>query len=165
LLICHKEVEMDQLSSDIAKGALAGLAGTAAMTFMMWVVAPRVVPKDMRPTEFIPKSVVESGEKQAGHPNALLGHEKQAGYAAHFAYGAGLGMLYGAARERLPQLPAPVMGALFGVGIWAVNFEKTLPALGIQPRVTEQPMKKRPMPLMAHVIFGTTTALAHQRLH
>lgn len=156
---------MNQLSNGIAKGALAGLAGTAAMTVMMRAVAPRVVPKQMRPAEFIPKSVVEAGEKQVGRPNALLGHEMQAAYAAHFGYGAGLGMLYGLARERLPQLPAPVMGALFGAGIWAVNFEKTLPALGIQPKASEQPMKKRPMPLMAHVIFGTAAAMAYHKLH
>jgi uncharacterized membrane protein YagU involved in acid resistance len=164
-LKCHKEVEMNQLPSNLAQGALAGLAGTAAMTFMMRVVGPRVAPRSMRPAEFVPKSVVEWGEKKAGHPNALLGYEMQAAAVAHSVYGLGLGALYGTLRAQLPQLPVPVAGALFGIGVWGVGFQKMLPAMGIQAKAIEQPMRRRPLPLMAHVIFGTATATAYEKLH
>jgi putative membrane protein len=159
------EVDMNQLQSGIIKGALAGVAGTAAMTLMMRGMAPKMVPQDMRPPEFLPKAVVEAGEKQFRHPNALAGHEWQAAYAAHFAYGAGLGAVYGVAREGLPQLPAPVTGVLFGVSVWAFGFQTLLPELGVQPKASEQPMKRRPMPIMAHVVFGVATALAYETRH
>jgi hypothetical protein len=71
--------EMNQLQSEIAMGALAGLAGTAVITVMMHGMAPKMVPQDRRPAEFPPKSVVEAGEKQVDRPNALRGREWQTG--------------------------------------------------------------------------------------
>lgn len=82
------------------RGAVAGAAGTAVMTLMMRKVAPKLIPEDMRPDEFIPKKAVEWAEEQVGHPHALTeDQEMKAAMGAHFAYGSGNGALYGLLRS------------------------------------------------------------------
>lgn len=147
------------------RGALAGIAGTAMMTLMMRKVAPKVIPEEMRPDEFIPKKSVEWAEEQLGHPDALTeSQEMKAAMAAHFTYGSGNGALYGLLRSGAADVPAPLLGALFGVGLWAVGFGGWMPALGIMEPPSEKPLKKLPMPIMAHVVYGATTALAYDAL-
>ncbi len=149
----------------MVRGALAGAAGTAVMTLMMRKAAPKMIPDEMRPDEFPPKRVVEWAEEQAGMPHALTeSQEMKVAMGAHFAYGSGSGAVYGLLRSQLDGLPAPLMGALFGVGLWAVSFEGWMPALGVQEATHEKPPKKWPMPIMAHMVYGVTTALAYEAL-
>lgn len=137
-------------TAGVVRGALAGLAGT---TMMMRVVAPNVVPQEMRPDEFVPKKVVEWVEQQAGRRGALdENQDMKAAILAHFTYGTSMGAVYGLLRRRLAGLPAPLAGALFGVTLWGVGFEGWLPALGVDRATTQKPPKKWPMPIMAHVI-------------
>lgn len=147
------------------RGALAGAAGTAVMTMMRREVAPRVLPEEMVPEEFVPKRVLEWAEEQAGRPDALPDDtEMKLSLLPHFGYGSSMGALYGLARSRVDGVPAPLAGAVFGVAVWAVGFQGWLPALGVQPATTEQPPEKRPMPVMAHLLYGVTTALAYEAL-
>ena len=64
----------------------------------------------------------------------------------------------------MDRLPAPLMGAMFGVGLWAVSLQRRMPALGIMEAPTEKLPKKLPMPIMAHVVYGAMTALAYDAL-
>lgn len=157
---------MDRTMNAAARGALAGAVGTAAMTLMMRKVAPKVIPEEMRPDEFVPKKVVEWAEERAGRPHALP-EDREMGVAmgAHFTYGSGAGALYGIVRSQVDGIPAPLAGMMFGAALWAVGFEGWLPALGVQEATTDQPPKKWPMPIMAHLVYGTTTALAYEALH
>lgn len=156
---------MNTTTETAIRGAVAGAAGTAAMTMMMRGVAPKVVPEEMRPDEFVPKKVVEWAEEQAGAPDALSEDaELKLSMVPHFGYGSSMGALYGLARDRVDGVPAPLAGALFGVAVWAIGFEGWLPALGVQPATTEQPPKKRPMPIMAHLVYGVATAMTYEAL-
>lgn len=135
------------------------------MTLMMRVVAPKVIPQDMQPDEFVPKKVVEWAERRTGHTGELSDQEElKASYPLHFGYGSTMGSVYGQLRGHVPNLPAPLAGALFGVGVWAFSFEQLLPRLGVMPATTEQPKRKWLPPVMAHVVFGVTTALAFEAL-
>lgn len=147
------------------RGALAGMAGTAVMTLMMRKVAPKVVPQQMRPDEFVPKKAVAWGEEQVGRPDALSESDAMtAAMVAHFTYGSGSGAVYGLLRSRLDGVPAPVAGAIFGVALWAVSFEGWMPALGIMQAPTDQSPKKVPMPVLAHIVYGVTAALTYDAL-
>lgn len=150
----------------MVRGGLAGVAGTAVMTMMMKKVSPEVMPEDMRPDEFPPKKVVEWAEEESGHPHALTeSQEQRAAMGAHFAYGSGSGAAYGILRERVFEgLPAPVAGMMFGVGLWAVGFEGWMPALGVQEATTDRPVKKWPAPIMMHMVYGASTAIAYEAL-
>lgn len=53
---------------------------------------------------------------------------------------------------------------MFGVALWAVSLEGWMPALGVMEAPTEKSPKKVPMPIMAHLVYGATTALAYEAL-
>lgn len=150
----------------VVRGALAGAVGTAVMTLMKEKVASRVMPAEMLPDEFAPRKVVEWVEEKAGEPHALTGpQEQKAAMAAHFAYGAGSGAVYALLRDGLMEdLPAPLAGMMFGVGLWAVGFEGWMPAAGVQEATTAKPPKKWPAPIMMHLVYGASTALAYEGL-
>ena len=144
------------------RDSLAGMAGTAMMTLMMRVVAPQVIPEDIRPNEFVPKQVVKWTERQAGHTNELSAQEElKASYPLHFGYGS---TMYSTLRPHVPNLPPPLPRALYGVGAWAFSFEQLLPRLGVMPATMKQSKRKWPPPVMAHVVFGATTAIAYDAL-
>jgi hypothetical protein len=56
--------------------------------------------------------------------------------------------MYGLVNEQFDDLPAPVIGMMLGVALWAVSFEGWMPALGVQEATTENP-KKWPLSIMA----------------
>jgi uncharacterized membrane protein YagU involved in acid resistance len=147
-------------------GALAGVAGGLAMTGMVHKVAPRVIPEDMQPDEFVPKKAVEWAEEKVNGQDTLSeSQEMKVAMGGHLAYSALAGSLYGLARQHVADdIPAPVAGALFGVAVWGLSFEGWMPAVGIMERTTDQPPKKWPAPVMGHIIYGVTTALAYKAL-
>jgi uncharacterized membrane protein YagU involved in acid resistance len=156
---------MSKAMNAALRGALGGAAGGLAMYGMKQKVAPRVIPKDMRREGFAPKEAVEWTEEKAGRPDALTeDQEMKAGMAAHLAYSAGLGALYGLVRRKTDGVPAPLAGALFGLAVWAASFEGWMPALGMIEATTEMPMKKWPPDLMGHAIYGAATAVVYEAL-
>lgn len=145
-------------------GALAGVAGGAAMALMRMTVAERM-PERMRPGEFVPKEAVEWAEERAGWPDALSEPaEMRAGMAAHLGYSALTGSLYGLARPLTERLPVPLAGAMFGLAVWGASFEGWMPAIGIMERTTEKPVAKWTAPLMGHMVYGVVTALVLERI-
>jgi hypothetical protein len=71
--------------------------------------------------------------------------------------------MYGLVNEQFDDLPAPVIGMMFGVALWAVSFEGWMPALGVQEATTENP-KKWPLSIMAHLVYGASMGLAYDAL-
>jgi hypothetical protein len=146
-------------------GALAGAAGGAVMAMMMQKIAPKVMPQSMRPDEFIPKKAIQWAERTAGRPDALGDStEMKAAMGAHLGYSALAGAVYGLARPLARDLPVPISGAAFGMGVWALSFEGWMPAMGIMERTTDEPPRKWPAPIMGHAIYGVATALAYEGL-
>lgn len=156
---------MNDRMTTAVRGAAAGIAGGLAMTGAMFQVAPHVLPADMRPSEFVPKRAVEWAEDQVGRPDALSDETAQrVAMGVHLSYSAGMGALYGLARKRIKDVPAPIAGAIFGLAVWALSFEGWMPAAGIMERTTDQPVRKWPAPIMGHLVYGTATALAYEAL-
>ena len=156
---------MSKATDAAIRGALGGVAGGLAMYGMKQKVAPKVIPEDMRREGFAPRKAVEWAEEQAGHPNALTdAEEEKAAMAAHLAYSAGFGALYGLVRRKADGVPTPLAGALFGLAVWGVNFEGLMPALGMMKATTDMPMQKWPPDIMGHVIYGAATAVVYEAL-
>lgn len=147
------------------RGALGGVAGGLAMYGMKQKVAPKVIPEEMRREGFAPKKAIQWAEEQTGHPDALTeDQEQKAAVAAHVAYSAGFGALYGLARRKADGVPIPIAGALFGLAVWGVSFEGLMPALGMMEATTDLPKKQWPPDLVGHIIYGTTTAVVYEAL-
>lgn len=157
---------MQSLAESAALGAVAGVGGTVPMTIFMREVAPRILPPDARPDEFIPKRILEWTEARLGlDPDRIPEREQLwASLGAHFTFGGAAGALYGMARREASGVPAPLLGALFGLAVWGVSYGGWLPALGIRIGTVEQPPKKWTVPIIMHLIYGVATALAYETL-
>lgn len=158
------------------KGAAAGLAGTAVLTVAM-SLAPKLMqqlgmsegqsqggqrPKQQATNE---QANEEPTEKLAGKiaegvfEKPLDEDAKQvAGQPIRWSYGAGWGAVYGIAQSSL-RLPHFLHGSIFGtlVGVVASTL---VPAMGLTPPPTSQPMPKNAMQFGMHLLYGWVTALA-----
>ena len=141
-------------------GALAGIAGTAAMTAAMRAMHRRLPAPErypLPPREIIQASVPERIE-------AALGEQRRRDLtlAAHFGYGAACGALF--ALVRPSDGAAVVPGALYGVLVWAGSYFGLLPALGVLKLATRHPPQRNALMIAAHLVWGTTTAVTLREL-
>jgi hypothetical protein len=135
------------------------------MTVLMKPGLARYLSPRWRPVEWVPKQIVEWGERLSGAPHELT--ERQEVVAAtvlHLGYGAAMGAAYGALRGVVPHVPAPLAGGVWGALVWAAGYEGWMPASGVRPATTDQPVSKWPVPIANHILFGVTTAAAFDRL-
>lgn len=137
------------------QGAIAGFVGTLPMTIFM-LITQRFLPKGQRydlPPEIITKDIIERVHiKQHMNKTQILA----ATTAAHFGYGAGMGMLYGILARRLPFNSA-LKGILFSVIIWAASYQMLLPVIGIKESAQSETTHRNLMMIVAHVIWGAST--------
>jgi hypothetical protein len=71
--------------------------------------------------------------------------------AAHFAFGAAMGVIW----ERLPaRLHTARGGAAFGLAVWGANYAGWLPATGLMPPPSRDRMARPTTMVLAHLVFG-----------
>lgn len=81
----------------------------------------------------------------------------------HWAFGAAMGALYGAARADA-GMPDAGGGAIFGMAVWLLASELALPLLGLTPGPTAQPAEHHANYGVAHLVYGVTAAATTQGL-
>jgi hypothetical protein len=84
--------------------------------------------------------------------------KKIAGPAVHYAYGSMVGAMYGGLAELLPVTSAG-FGLAFGMALWLIGDEITVPALGLSKGPTEYPVEEHADALASHLAYGLTTDL------
>lgn len=160
----------------VARGLLAGAAGTAAMTLAQTQLFPRMklskIPsgyelktprfpdepeaKDEAATEVAARRIVEG---VAHRP--LRGKKKTwAGHLVHFGTGAAFGALLSLVAPRHLGLRH---GLLFGAAVWMLNDNILLPLLWISDWPNRYPLGANLGALAAHLVYGGGTALALSR--
>ena len=140
------------------QGAIAGFVGTLPMTIFM-LSTQRFLPKGQRydlPPEIITKDITERVHIRQHMNKAQV---LAATTAAHFGYGAGMGMLYGILARRLPFNSA-LKGILFSLVIWAVSYQMVLPVIGIKESAQSETTRRNLMMIVAHIIWGASTGVA-----
>ncbi len=80
-------------------------------------------------------------------------------HGSHFGMAALLGGLYGLTRPLTRFIPAPIMGALFGAGLYYTNAAAIAPAIGMTEGEDKADKKISYERLAVHVGFGVVTAL------
>ena len=146
-----------KLGSRLLIGAIAGFAGTLAMTAAMRRMHERLPPEERYP--LTPREIIDSTSEAAGIP--LTGEAaKDVTTASHFLYGAASGALLGAANVML----GPVSGGLGGVGIWLGSYMGWIPGFGILKPATDHPPQRNLLMIGAHVVWGVATARAMREL-
>jgi hypothetical protein len=79
--------------------------------------------------------------------------------AAHFALGAGLGVLFAGLRGRAASpvaLRTPVAGMAYGVAVYVANYEVLLPVLRLMPPAHRDDPRRVGAMLAAHLVYGAT---------
>jgi Protein of unknown function (DUF1440) len=134
------------------EGSLAGLAATVPMTAAMEAMHRRLPEYERYPLP--PRQVTMNAAARAGvEPPPDEAQRTGLTLAAHFAYGAFLGGLYGLVAPGLP-LPGVAKGVGYGLAAWAGNYLGLLPALGLHPPATRHPPRRNALMIAAHVIWG-----------
>lgn len=124
------------------EGALAGLVATLAMTAAM-----RRLHRRLPEGERYPLPPREITDRTGLSP--LARHDRGA-LANHFAFGAGMGALYGAlcAKRSLGA------GVLYGLGVWSASYLGWIPGTGILRPATSHPIRRNALMLFVHVVWG-----------
>ncbi len=151
------------------KGAAAGLVGTAVLTIGM-SAGPRVM-------QGLGLLTSEPPASQQEEPTAKLAEKvaegvletpieedtkRVAGQAIHWGYGAAWGAFYGIVQSSL-RLPYFLHGTIFGMLVATVA-STLVPAIGVAPPPTKQPVAISAMQMVLHLLYGWTTALTFRVL-
>src|SRR5258708_3442092 len=123
---------MTRKRSRAAQGAAAGVAGTVAMTLVMYQLHRRLPAAERYPLP--PREITERAVRAFGpaDPRTL----PDASLNAHLAYGAVTGALLGLAARR----PGVATGAAYGVLIWAASYFGWVPMLRILKPANRHPL-------------------------
>ena len=90
--------------------------------------------------------------------------------AAHFAFGASMGVMHAALTRKLlraipaaTRLPAPMSGAAYGLGVWAVMYGVSIPGVGLMPPPAEDLPGRQRRLIAAHLLYGATLGVLQRR--
>jgi putative membrane protein len=84
-----------------------------------------------------------------------------AGSIVHYAFGAGVGALYGGVAELAPSVTVG-LGLPFGVAVWLGAHVMMVPALGLAPPPTRQPASKEALEFFLHLVYGAVTEVVRR---
>lgn len=162
-----------------AKGGVAGLIGTAALTAatMGMPILMGKLGMDAPDPPSPPTSGSKGGTETEEEPPALFaekvaegvfdtsldkGEKQVAGQAIHWGYGAAWGVFYGLGQSRL-RLPHLLHGTVLG-GLILLVASTLVPAMGVAPPPKTQEPATRAMQAATCLLYGWTTALAFHAL-
>ncbi len=140
------------------RGAAAGAAGTVAMSAVM-LVGQRQGRLGKQPPEQITEAGLDAADADADEPT-----EHALATAAHLGFGAGAGAAFELLGLRKAPLPAEVVGALYGLTVWAASYAGWIPAAGILPPPSRDRDDRVATMLTAHLVYGITLGGASRLL-
>jgi putative membrane protein len=100
---------------------------------------------------------------------SIFGHrltkdeKKIAGSAVHYSLGTGVGGLYGAVAEVVPEVTKGA-GLPFGAAFWLVVDETAVPLLGLSKSPNKYPLSTHGYALTSHLVYGLTAELVRRGL-
>jgi len=141
-------------------GLVSGLAGGAVASLVMgqfhslitkkWVKPPKEQQEDDSTVK------VASAVSEGVFNHRLQRQEKKAASSAvHYAFGATVGGLYGAAAEWKPAV-ASAAGAPFGAAVWLGAHEIAVPALKLGKPPTQEPLSLQAVEFASHLVYAVT---------
>jgi hypothetical protein len=151
-------------------GAVAGLAGTIAMTQFqsLWNKAAKRITHDEdhisssdRAEAEVEDATVKAAEKLAKLARHRLSRDqrKNLGPVIHYAFGTAMGAVYGAVVEVGPRdlrRHDLLSGVGFGSVLFAGGDEIAVPALGLSEKASESPASSHLYAFASHIVYGLT---------
>jgi uncharacterized membrane protein YagU involved in acid resistance len=155
-------------TSDVVKGAVAGLIGGLVASFVMsefqsLLSSLSEEEKKSKKKKEEPANVKAAAEiSEAVFDHRLKKSEKEpAGEAMHYAMGATSGLIYGIVSEIEPMTTIG-LGFPFGAAVWLVADDVVVPALGLSKPATQYPFSTHAYALSSHLVYGLTTDLVRR---
>ena len=147
---------------DIAVGMAAGLDAAAVMQGFQAAAARQIdglaggEPATAKAADCISEAVAEKSLPEKS--------KQRASAAVHYAVGAIIGGVYGVIAGLVPIVTVG-RGLAFAVGVWALDDELTVPALGFAPRASETSAEKHAYGAASHAVFALTTDTVRRKLN
>ena len=131
-------------------GALAGAAATLAMSGVM-LAAESVGLMGEHPPEIMAKKGMRAVGIAPKEPATDV-----VATAAHLAFGAAAGAVFGVMRERVDLPASPTLqGIGYGLFVYTVSYTGWIPAIHIMPPPQRDRPGRQPSMVAAHVVYGT----------
>jgi NAD(P)-dependent dehydrogenase (short-subunit alcohol dehydrogenase family) len=137
-------------------GAAAGIVATGAMSLLM-LAAKSLGALGEPPPRRLTRRLLSPLGALRPRGRAL----NAAALAAHFAYGASVGSVFSLLPRRLTT---PSGGALFGLGVWGLNYALALPELGLMPPPRRDRLGRPTTMIAAHLAYGATLGAVQRAL-
>ena len=150
----------------IVAGLVAGAVGAGAMSLvhkgLMAVTSrpPSAAAQQERDEDPTVK-VADAITRPLRHRPLAEDEKPLAGNLVHYAFGAGVGGLYGGFATVMPRVTV-ALGLPFGVAVWLGAHVIMVPALGLAPPPTRQPLTKETVELALHLVYGAVTELGRR---
>jgi hypothetical protein len=142
----------------LAAGAAAGLLATVPMTALMAIWHRRLPWRSQEP---LPPAQI-TGQMLRGiglHDDFSGEQEHAAAIVNHFAYGTGMGSVFGALPPARTAMGAAASGIGFGLAVWSASYLGWLPAAGLYRPATEDTAERNKLMIAAHVVWGGSLGL------
>jgi len=148
----------DKLYKGLIAGSVGGLAASWIMPRFQSLLS-RAFQGTSNPHEGQGEdATVKTAQKIS---SGALDHEltpeekKKAGPLVHYAYGTGIGALYGGLAQKYKTTKSG-FGTAYGAAAWVLGDEVAVPALGLGKKPTETPVSQQFQFLAAHLVYGAT---------
>ena len=145
-----------------AAGLVGGLLAAGAMSLTHTVLSDRDPAGGQSKPDDATVKVAAAATSLVGY---RLGQAEKApaGSVVHYAFGAVVGAVYGAAAEIVPMV-SRVFGLPFGAAVWLGAHVVAVPALGLAGSPVRQPATKEAEEFGLHLVYGTITELVRRLL-
>jgi len=156
---------MGTQSGSVWQGAVAGLVGGLLAAGAM-SLAHQVLPKPSAPADEGDDATVKTADavtrRLAGRP-VPREQKPLAGQLVHYAFGGGVGAVYGGVAELVPRVTAG-FGVPFGLAVWLGAHVLTVPALGLAESPARRPLASEAPELGLHMVYGAVAELVRRVL-
>jgi len=144
------------LPKGVIAGAIGGLAASWIMTQFQSLLS-RALEGDPDPHKGEGEDATVKTAKRIS--SQVFDHElsaeekKTAGPLVHYAYGTGIGAVYGALSQEYETTKSG-FGSAYGAAAWMLGDEIAVPALRLAKKPTETPISKQFQMLAGHIVYG-----------
>jgi len=158
------------------KGAAAGVVGGLVASWAMNEFSSLMKTVAESRSNGQKQKAKKSGEQQQEDPTITTAEKisetvadiklnkeqkQKGGTVVHYAFGALMGAVYGAAAEVAPPVKS-LAGLPYGAALFVGADEIVLPVLGLSKKPTEYPLSKHLSGLGQHLVYGATVELVRR---
>lgn len=154
------QMTMTEKRAEVGHGVVASLAASTAMSVMLGVTHKLGLLGEPPPRKLTRKIASLLGLAHVPRGASLF----VATTAAHYAYGAGIGALFGGAiaPRASTRQKRVALGIATGAAVWAASYQGWIPGLGLmKPPSRDRPLRPSLM-LAAHCLFGAVMGAVYR---